>query len=179
MSPTVGQEYLSEIEYTAKVIQFTRRNIFLLALILGLLRLSSQRTSRANETCNNEEREAATRKQTHSCEHTDPWNVHGTSATPTYLGAMPVPVTVKKHPPAVYTPPTSSFAGGKTGTFIFASTSGGDRLLQAHYDAVIKPLLERSDAHNAVTRSSPSGEIWPYGSMGQRRSLCSSRLNSV
>lgn len=52
-----------------------------------------------------------------------------------------------------YTSPTSSFAGGRFGTLIFASVPGSDNLLRAHYDAEIHPLLDSESLSNA-TRSS-------------------------
>lgn len=59
-----------------------------------------------------------------------------------------------------YATPTSSFAGGKHGTLIFAAVSdgGGDGLLRAHHDAVIQPLLKREDGPAAQTPSSSTGK---------------------
>lgn len=47
-----------------------------------------------------------------------------------------------------YGTPTSSFAGGRHETLIFAAVSGGsggDCLLRAHHDAVIQPLIKRKN----------------------------------
>lgn len=56
-----------------------------------------------------------------------------------------------------YTTPTSSFAGGRHGTLIFAAVSGGsgaDGLLRAHHDAVVQPLLKRKNRPAANGSSS-------------------------
>lgn len=58
--------------------------------------------------------------------------------------------TGRKSTPAVkpqmmlYSHPTSSFAGGTRGTTIFDLGSGADGLLKAHYDTVVKPLVEKT-----------------------------------
>eukprot|EP00903_Cladosiphon_okamuranus_P019235 g17688.t1 len=54
-----------------------------------------------------------------------------------------------------YITPTSSFAGGRRGTLIFAAISGGsgEGLLRAHHDAVIKPLLKRNRRPTSHTSS--------------------------
>jgi len=60
-----------------------------------------------------------------------------------------------------YSTPTSSFAGGRHGTLIFAAVSGGssgDGLLRAHHDAVIQPLLKRKDRPAARASSSSFGK---------------------
>ena len=62
-----------------------------------------------------------------------------------------------------YTTPTSSFAGGRRGTQIFAAVSGGsdgasNNLLRAHHDAVVQPLSKRRTRPAARVASSSAGE---------------------
>lgn len=60
-----------------------------------------------------------------------------------------------------YITPTSSFAGGRHGTLIFATVSGesrGDGLLRAHHDAVIQPLLKRENRPASHASSSSIGK---------------------
>lgn len=62
----------------------------------------------------------------------------------------------------MYDNPTSSFAGGRHGTQIFAAVSGGsdglgDSLLRAYHDAVVQPLLKRGGRSAARHSSSSPG----------------------
>lgn len=63
---------------------------------------------------------------------------------------------------AMYMNPTSSFAGGRTGTQIFAAVSGvsdsGHSLLRAHHDAVIQPLMKWGNRDAARGSSSSPGK---------------------
>lgn len=65
--------------------------------------------------------------------------------------------------PFTYATPTSSFAGGKRGTQIFAALSGGsdggsNNLLRVHHDAVVRPLLKRKARPAARCSSSSAGK---------------------
>lgn len=57
-----------------------------------------------------------------------------------------------------YSYPTSSFAGGTSGTSIFGSGLEGDSLLKAYYDTVIKPLAPRGNASKNRPSSSSCGK---------------------
>lgn len=52
--------------------------------------------------------------------------------------------TAVKPQTMLYSHPTSSFAGGRHGTSVFELGSGADSLLKAHYDTVVKPLVEKT-----------------------------------
>ncbi|CAM9141998.1 unnamed protein product [Scytosiphon promiscuus] len=77
--------------------------------------------------------------------------------------------------PSTYDTPTSSFAGGRCGTQIFAALSGrdcrgGSGLLRAHHDAVRKPLRPGESRSTAVSSSVPGIRLSHSNPRGEKTS---------
>ncbi|CAN0321222.1 unnamed protein product [Ectocarpus fasciculatus] len=83
----------------------------------------------------------------------NPLRANGTSRRETRIRRV-------KSRSSAYSTPTSSFAGGRCGTQIFAAVSGGggggDDLLKAYHNAVVQPLVKAETRPGARSSSSSS-----------------------
>ncbi|CAM9113630.1 unnamed protein product [Ectocarpus sp. 6 AP-2014] len=88
----------------------------------------------------------------------NPLRANGTNRRETRIGRV-------RLPSSAYSTPTSSFAGGRCGTQIFAAVSGGGGggdLLKAYHDAVVQPLGKAETRPRARSSSSSNGVRLSY-----------------